>query len=232
MRRIVAALLLCASLGASAQGIEETGLPSMPCQGALAWIGAHPEATREAAARRDAARLLGDPALALELKERAAKDQAARLAWVADRGNRQAQRAVGLIDQDNVKWLYGVVTTKGFPTAAQVGEVGLHHLWLLAQHADAQPRFQAQLLPAFEQRQAAGELSTSDLARLTDRVLKAQGKPQRYGTQFPPEEWAGAHFGLPDDAAVQAVEANRRAIGAMPLADYVCMMRDARKEKW
>jgi hypothetical protein len=229
MRRIVTAVLLCASLGASAQGIEETGLPSMPCPGALAWIAAHPEATPEAAARRDAARLLGDPALAAELKERAAKDQEARLAWTADLGNRQAQRAVVLLDRDNVQWLYKLVTTRGFPTAAQVGEVGLHHLWLLAQHADEQPRFQAQLLPAFEQRQAAGELSTSDLARFTDRVLKAQGKPQRYGTQFPPEEWANGHFGLRDDAAVRAVEANRRAIGAMPLADYVCMMRDARK---
>jgi hypothetical protein len=229
MRRIVAALMLCASLSATAQGLEETGLPSMPCQGALAWIAAHPEATREAAARRDAARTLGDPALAAELKERAAKDQEARLAWTADLGNRQAQRAVLQIDQDNVKWLYKLVTTKGFPTAAQVGEIGLHHLWLLAQHADTQPRFQSQLLPSFEQRQAAGELSTSDLARLTDRVLKAQGKPQRYGTQFSPEEWAAPHFGLPDDAAVQAVEAHRRALGAMPLADYVCMMRDARK---
>jgi hypothetical protein len=229
MRPIVTAAMLCASLGASAQGVEETGLPSMPCPGALAWIAAHPEATPEAAARRDAARTLADPALAAELKERVEKDQEARRAWVADPGNRQAQRAVLQIDQDNVKWLYKLVTTKGFPTAAQVGEVGLHHLWLLAQHADTQPRFQAQLLPAFEQRQAAGELGTSDLARFTDRVLKAQGKPQRYGTQFPPEEWGRAHFGLPDDAAVRAVEANRRALGAMPLADYVCMMRDARK---
>lgn len=229
MRRILAAVLLCTSLGASAQGIEETGLPSMPCPGALAWIGAHPEATREAAARRDAARTLADPALALELKERAAKDQEARRAWVADPENRQAQRAVVLLDQDNVKWLYQLVTTRGFPTAAQVGETGLHEVWLLAQHADTQPRFQAQLLPAFEERKAAGELSTSDLARFTDRVLKAQGKPQRYGTQFSPEAWGRAHFGLPDDAAVQAVEANRRALGTMPLLDYVCMMRDARK---
>jgi hypothetical protein len=231
MRRIVTAVLLCASLGASAQGVEETGLRSMPCPGALAWIDAHPDATLDAAARRDAARTLGDPALAAELKARAAKDQEARRTWTADFGNQQAQRAVTLIDRDNVQWLYKLVTTRDFPTAAQVGELGLHHLWLLAQHADTQPRFQAQLLPAFEGRQAAGELSTSDLARFTDRVLKAQGKPQRYGTQFPPEEWANAHFGLPDDAAVQAVEANRRAIGAMPLADYVCMMSYARKGK-
>jgi hypothetical protein len=75
---------------------------------------------------------------------------------------------------------------------------------------------------------ADGELSADNLARFTDRVLKAQGRPQRYGTQFSPEQMGSEHFGLPDEQSVREVEAHRRDLGAMPLADYVCMMRVAR----
>ncbi|MGJ9419778.1 DUF6624 domain-containing protein [Massilia sp. CMS3.1] len=82
-----------------------------------------------------------------------------------------------------------------------------------------------------EQRAQHGELPLSDLARLTDRVLKGQGKPQRYGTQLSPEEWGARYFGLQDEASVHAVEANRRALGVMPLADYVCIMSEARKPR-
>jgi hypothetical protein len=96
--------------------------------------------------------------------------------------------------------------------------------WLLAQHADRAPKFQAALLPALEQRHAAGEFNASDLARFTDRVLKAQGKPQRYGTQFPPEEMRTQYFGLPDEQSLREVDAQRRELGVMPLADYACMM--------
>jgi hypothetical protein len=38
----------------------------------------------------------------------------------------------------------------------------------------------------------------------------------------------GAYFGLPDEASLRQVEANRRTLGVMPLADYTCTMRVAR----
>jgi hypothetical protein len=200
-----------------------------PCPGAAAWATAHPQESDEARVQRDAARSFTNPPLRAELAERAARDQKARIATLADRKDRDAQRAVLDIDDENIRWLYALVRAQDFPTAGQVGERGVKDAWLLAQHADRAPKFQAALLPVMEQRAAQGELPLSDLARFTDRVLKAQGKPQRYGTQFPPEEWATPHFGLPDEASVQAVEANRRALGVMPLADYVCMMSEARK---
>ena len=119
--------------------------------------------------------------------------------------------------------------TQDFPSVAQVGEQAVHDVWVLAQHADRAPGFQAALLPMLELRTAQGELAASELARFTDRVLKGQGKPQRYGTQFPPEEWARPHFGLPSEESVRVVEANRHELGVMPLADYVCMMSEAGK---
>jgi hypothetical protein len=225
------ALLLGASLHASAQVTDEAGIGDLPCPGAVAWIRAHPEESAKAVAARDAARSLTDPALRAELDTRFKQDQDARNAWIASRMSPRLGRVVTQIDQEDVKWMYRLVTTKGFPTAAQVGERGVGEAWLLAQHMDTQPRFQAELLPALEQRHAAGELSGSDLARYTDRVLKAQGKPQRYGTQFPPKDMVKTYFGLDSADEVRRVDENRRALGVMPLADYACMMSYLRRDQ-
>ena len=223
-RLLVAGLaLLCAS--AAAPALAATGA----CPGAYAWKAAHPQESDEAMAQRDAARGFTHPALRAELAERVARDQKARIAYLADRSDRAAARAVNQIDDDNLRWLHALVRAQDFPTVSQVGEQGVQHAWVLAQHADIAPKFQAALLPVMEQRALQGELPLGDYARFADRVLKAQGKPQRYGTQFSPEEWARPHFGLADEASVQAVETSRRELGVMPLADYVCMMSEARK---
>jgi len=227
-RGVVTAALLCAAFALPAAGAEEGGKPPYPCAGVTAWRKAHPEQEHEAMLRRDAARTLSDPALRAELDERFTRDQEARRAWMDRLSDRHRQRAVVLSDKDNLRWLRELVAGKGFPTAAQVGEEGVNRAWLLMQHMDTDPQFQAALLPVLEQRFKDGELSGDDLARFTDRVLKAQGKPQRYGTQFPPEEMGREYFGLPDEASLREVEANRRALGLMPLADYTCMMRVAR----
>ena len=230
-RKCAAASLLLAALTGAAQGADEVVPADSSCPGAAAWSAAHPEQSDEAMAQRDAARTFTEPALRVELAERVAKDQKWRSKWLANRSSRVAQRTVTQVDEDNLRWLDDIVRAKGFPTLAQVGEGGVHHAWLLAHHADRAPGFQATLLPVLEQRHASGELSASDLARFTDRVLKAQGRPQHYGTQFPPEEWNTSHFGLPDEASVHLVDQQRRALGVMPLADYVCMMSHARLGK-
>ncbi|MGB9107901.1 MAG: DUF6624 domain-containing protein [Telluria sp.] len=224
----VLAALLCAVWVLPARAAGDGEAASYPCAGVTAWRIAHPEQEHGAMLRRDAARVYGDPALRAELAERYTRDQNARIAWMARHSDPQRARAVTLSDQSNLRWLRGLVAAKGFPTAAQVGEEGVDQAWLLLQHMDDDPQFQASLLPVLEQRYAAGELSGDNLARFTDRVLKAQGKPQRYGTQFAPEQMGSEHFGLPDDDSVREVEAQRRALGVMPLADYVCMMRVAR----
>ncbi len=227
----VPVLLLCAAVNAIAQVTDDAATAGMPCSGAIIWNLTHPEESDQAMDSRDAARTFGDAALRAELSARVKKDQDARKAMLHDAADNRTSRAVREIDKDNIKWLYTLVTTRGFPTVAEVGERGVNDAWLLAHHADLAPRFQAQLLPILEQRHRDGELSANNLARFTDRVLKAQDKPQRYGTQFPPEEWATAHFGLPSDEAVREVDANRRALALMPLADYVCMMSYYRRPR-
>ena len=215
--------LLCAAL--SIPAYCQTRITA--CSGADAWHTAHPEESSEAIAERDANRAFTNPKLRAELSERVANDQAARRELLRSRAPR-AHSVVLAIDENNIKWLHALVSDRGFPTVAEVGEQGMHEAWVLAQHADRAPKFQAELLPALEQRHAQGELSADDLARFTDRVMVSQNKPQRYGTQFPPEEMRSKWFGLPDEQAVRDVDARRRALGVMPLADYACMISHAR----
>lgn len=197
------------------------------CSGADAWHAAHPKETSEALTEREAKRVFTDPKLRDELAERVAKDQAARRELLRSRTPR-ANSVVLAIDENNIRWLYALVSDHGFPTVAEVGEQGMHHAWVLAQHADRAPKFQAALLPALEQRYTQGDLNADDLARFTDRVMVNQNKSQRYGTQFAPEEMREKWFGLPDEQAVRDVDARRQALGIMPLADYACMMSHAR----
>lgn len=204
------------------------------CPGVARWNKAHPEAlehTERAMALRDAARTLSDPALKSELEQRVGRDQEARLAWLAAPGDRATARALDVVDADNLAWLESLVRERGFPTAQQVGEAGIHDAWLLLQHADRDPQLQAAMLPALVQRHAAGELPPNDLARLTDRVLRAQHQPQRYGTQFPASAWLSNRFVPPDGVDAAAIDARRAELGLMPLADYACMMSVAKKGK-
>lgn len=202
------------------------------CPGAAAWYAAHPNETDEALAKRDAARSFSEPQLRAELAQRAARDQQARLAMLnAARKDWGPRREVALVDEENVKWLFELVRSKGFPSAAQVGEQGVHDAWLLALHADRAPKFQQALVPDLDKRRVDGELSGNDMARFVDRLLVAQGKPQRFGTQGSRDNWESSPFGLPNAESLREVEANRREFELMPLADYACMMKEARKNR-
>ena len=88
------------------------------------------------------------------------------------------------VDGDNLAWLKAQVQQSGFPTVAQVGEQGMSAAFLLVQHADRDPAFQMSVLELLNRRGADKGIKDSERALLTDRVLHAQKKPQRYGTQF------------------------------------------------
>jgi hypothetical protein len=196
------------------------------CPGAAAWNRSHP-AIEEISQAQDSNRAaISDAGLLKELHARVETDQAARRKWLADPDSEELARAVDAIDTENVAWLRKLITEKGFPKAAQVGNKGVHLAWLLSQHADQDPKLQSDLLPVLEQRHAAGELPANDLARSIDRILVAGGKPQKYGTQF---DWFAGTFELPEPSALAAIDAERMRLGLMPLADYVCTLRVARE---
>lgn len=221
--------LLCLLVAAPVCEAEEHHENSGKCTGVAEWMRTHPDETAVAMARRDAARTLVDPSLRSELEQRVARDQKARMKWLAAPGDHAAGLAVDAVDADNLAWLRALIRDQGFPTAQQVGEGGLQDAWLLLQHADRDPQLQEDVLPTLVKRHAEGELSANDLARTTDRVLLAKRQPQRYGTQFPAKAWQSNHFDVPEGQSVSEIDAHRHELGLMPLADYACMMNNARK---
>jgi hypothetical protein len=193
----------------------------VPCPGAAAWREAHRSELAAALAQRDQARSFSAPELRAELERRFEADQRERQKLIADPRDREVADRVQRMDLENLVWLKNLVKERGIPTVAEVGESGVHWTWLLVQHADDDPKFQLSLQPIFAERQEAGELPADDLAKLTDRVLLAQGKPQRFGTQF---DWYAGKFKPKGAADIADIEANRRTLGLMPLTDYACLM--------
>jgi hypothetical protein len=219
------AILLCVLLGGRAQGADSPSVEH--CPGAASWSRSHPTEADSPNSERGVNTAISDAGLLTDLKVHVESDQAARRKWLADPKSESLSRSVAAIDTANLTWLRRLIAEKGFPTAAQVGNEGVHLAWVLLQHADRDPKLQSELLPVLEQRFSAGELPANDLARMTDRVLVASGKPQKYGTQF---DWFAGQYQLPEPGRLAEIDTERSQVGLMPLADYVCTIRRAREK--
>lgn len=193
------------------------------CPGLAAWAASHPHHSDEAA-KRDVGRQVTDPALRDALAARASADEKARDAVIAagTPDKALAQRLMA-VDADNRSWLKGVVEKQGFPTLEAVGRQGVSNAWLLVQHADSDPAFQTSVLKVLQSRMASSGVRKADVAMLTDRVLRAQGKPQRYASQFMPA--ADGSLVLEPTEDMAHVDQRRAAMDLMPLVLYRCVMR-------
>lgn len=114
------------------------------------------------------------------------RDQAVRRSYMeAERQGdaarkQQAMKAWGETDMEHRAQLGKWLETRGFPSAAVVGQDGVYNIWLLLQHA---PEIMALHMPALRAATAAGELSRASLALSEDRINLMQGRTQRYGSQ-------------------------------------------------
>jgi hypothetical protein len=167
-----------------------------------------------------------------ELAERAARDQAARRAYIEGGMKPGEEKPILAIDLDNTAWLRAQVQACGWPPQSRVGEDGSLAAWLIAQHADATPDFQREAAAAMLPKVEAGEASGQRLALLVDRHARLQEIPQTYGMQYhlvegrirflpvnePVElDARRARIGLPSFAChVQALEAQQQAKADWP----------------
>ena len=230
-------VVLLASGAASATQDRLDAAIAATCPGVASWQAAQASAqasqSEQAIAARDAARHVAAPELRRQLLQRMQADQRARdAALAASQGEAPGGAAAKAIykrayavDGDNLRWLKAQVHTSGFPTVEQVGEQGMSAAFLLVQHADRDPAFQMQVLQTLQHRGAGKGIKASEQALLTDRVLRAQHKPQRYGTQF------GADLAHPGEVVMAPVDDpaqlddRRAAVGLMPISDYRCVMQ-------
>lgn len=89
---------------------------------------------------------------------------------------------MGAIDCDNTAWLRAHVARSGWFDIPTYGAEADNAAWHLVQHADLTPDFQREMLPRL-QALPKGHTDAKRIGYLHDRVARAQGKPQRYGTQ-------------------------------------------------
>jgi len=189
---------------------------------------------------KKAAPQVKEPKLRTELLDRVKTDQAARMAITdfmkkhgsggqVDPKKLSAElksehdklvHDVTNADEQNTKWLAAIIEKHGWPTQSLVGKDGSNAAWLLVQHADRDPKFQRQCLDLMTA-VPKDEVSQSNLAYLTDRVLLAEGKKQIYATQFTSANGKWEPRSLEDPANV---DRRRKEAGLPPLAEYVKML--------
>jgi hypothetical protein len=103
-----------------------------------------------------------------------------------------------------------IIRRVGWPTISLVGKEGASAAWIVVQHADDDVQFQRECVALLEAAALKGEAETRHMACLTDRVLTATGRTQKYGTQGaggPAADWPG-------------IDERRKAIGLAPLEVY------------
>jgi hypothetical protein len=122
------------------------------------------------------------------------------------------------IDRGNTAWLKEVVAQRGWPSITAIGEKASGDLWLLVQHADQDVAFQKDVLALLQPMVARHEVGADNYAYLYDRVARAEGRPQFYGTQghcTGPGQWAPYASEDPD-----GLDQRRAAMGLIPEAQY------------
>lgn len=187
-----------------------------------------------------------------ELAARVEKDQAVRGKFglrMTDEERRAIAEEAGTIDRDNTVWMQELVHRYGWPTTAMLGKRGSQNAFLLVQHADQAPAFQAMCLPLLEQAVAAGEASATGFAYLTDRVRVKQQRPQLYGTQYHSaaddkgvslkNDDGGFVYLTPIVEDPDNLDARRKKAGLGPWSDYEARMAslqgrkpEAQPRKW
>jgi hypothetical protein len=189
-----------------------------------------PDAMREGAELRKAPRQelasATRPALRNNLLLMARHDQEARAYLLSghDRIDPATPEGARLaeVDARNLRRLKHIVALDGFPTAAMVGFDGVEAVLLLTTHAAADPDFQEQVLKLAAPYVRSGEVRADQVATLTDDLLRARGKKQRYGTQFEFHDGELRPAPIEDEANV---DARRREVGLLSLANEVCLTR-------
>ncbi len=125
------------------------------------------------------------------------------------------------ITDKNTEKLKKIVKEHGWPTVSLVGKKASYNAWLIAQHSNNDRAFQrkARGILIKINKSNPGEINKTHIAYLTDRLLIARGKPQKFGTQF--------KFNKKGELKVRPIE-NRRSVDVWrrkynlpPLKDYL-----------
>lgn len=121
-------------------------------------------------------------------------------------------------DHENTKRMKSIIKVYGWPTIALVGKEASSNAWLLIQHADQEPKFQAYCLSLLAPLVKAGEVDEKNYAYLFDRVAVALGRRQRFGTQA---MFGGPGLSISPVENPRNIDKLRKSIGLSSLEEYL-----------
>ena len=158
-----------------------------------------------------------DATLRDQLLSMADRDQSARgMQHGQPKSKEKLEMATNLaeVDAGLTTELKDIVAKSGWPTIALVGIEASNGAMLILTHT-ADHVWQLSLLPQLETLADDGKIDGSTLALVIDKELVAEGKLQRYGSQFKMLDGAMAMFGVEDPGTLDA----RRAKVFLPPMD-------------
>jgi len=164
---------------------------------------------------------LKEPELRKELLKRVREDQRVRT------DEKTTVEEWKRVDAENTAYMKSVIEKYGWPGFEAVGEDGAQAVFLMIQHADADPEFQNRCLVLLKKAVEKKDAPAGHMAYLTDRVLVAAGKPQLYGSQFFTENGELKPRPIEDEVNV---DKRRAEVGLPPLDEYAAQMRGGGKK--
>ena len=127
-----------------------------------------------------------------------------------------------LIDKTLTDRLKEMVATKGWPTIHMVGIKASGAAALILIHSPDH-KFQTKMLPQLQKLVDHDQIVGSDIALITDKLLVADGKPQRFGTQFGERDGKMVMSPVEDP---DHLEQRREKYLLPPMAEYKKMLAD------
>jgi hypothetical protein len=118
--------------------------------------------------------------LAMQKEDRTVRD---RIMVLSPEKQASMTPALKKTDEKLTDELKQIVSQKGWPTISLVGRDASEAASSILLHSPDR-NFQKALLPQLEKLVAEGQIAGSNVALLVDTILRSEGKPQRFGTQF------------------------------------------------
>jgi hypothetical protein len=154
-------------------------------------------------------------ALQAELAKRHETDQAVRT-------DPKRSGEMHAVDEDDTKWLTGLVRQIGWIDVPRFGTDAAFSAFLLVQHSGDLP-LMAAALPVLERDARRNGLRGESYALLLDRLLVNLGRRQRYGSQLGQDEKGRLLLMALEDR--DKVDEWRKQLGMIPLNQYLDIFR-------
>jgi hypothetical protein len=113
-------------------------------------------------------------------------------------------------DEENLDWLKDQVALNGWFDIRRYGSAADQAAWLMVQHADGAPAYQAYIAAVLEVKARSGETDPKNYAFLSDRIAVRAGQPQLFATQM---ECVNGEWIAPDVVEPADLDARRASMG-------------------